>query len=170
MMEENNFIDFTLTRGPIRGKDRNRIGLIVKIHARRDIEDFASSLSQGRRMPVDAVGELWQNCNPDDVPLEYYDADTRLENNRLYRLDVIGGPLLIGNDDGRRGNGEETVNLSFLRLVGISQESGVVVGFAGAYSNDYAKRANRLLMPALKQFLHDYIVPITFNLHVISKS
>jgi hypothetical protein len=174
MEMENSFISFTLTRGPIRGKDRNRIGLVVKVRARQDIEDFASGLSQGRKIPVDAVAETWQNCDPNAGPLEFYESDSRFEQNRLYTLDSIGGPLIIAPEQNNRRAGQqlgdEQVNLAFLRLAGISSPVGVTIGFTGVYSNDYAKRVNSLLMPALKQFLHDYIVPVTFNLHVISKS
>jgi hypothetical protein len=61
-------------------------------------------------------------------------------------------------------------NLAFLRIVGISAEGGVTVGLVGAYSSEYVKRARNILPGAIKQFLQDYLVPITVNLQVISRS
>jgi hypothetical protein len=173
METEDTLVNFSLTRGPIRGKDRNKIGLIVRVKARRDVEEFMSNLAQGRRMPVDAMGDVWQNCNEDGAPLEYYETDNRFESNRHYSLDFVSGPLLVQPNAGSSRlslNTEEVVNLAFLRLAGISMDSGVSIGLAGAYSNDYIKRVKLALPGAVKQFLQDYIVPVTLNLQVIARS
>lgn len=172
---ENAWVDFTVTRGPIRGKDRNRVGLLVRVRARRDVEDFMSALGQNRRVQVDAVGDGWQNCGLEGGSLEFYDADTRFDGQRIYTLDNIAGPLIINPVNDRHARlavapQEDIVNLSFLRLAGISDESGVTVGLIGAYSGDYLKRMKNMLPNAIKQFLQDYIVPMTINLQVISKS
>jgi hypothetical protein len=175
MEMDNTWIDFTITRGPIRGKDRNRVGLLIRIKARRDVEEFMSSLAQGRRVPVDAVADMWQNCNPDDSGLEFYEVDSPFENQRLYSLEHVAGPPIISqNNDGRglriQQQQDDVVNLSFLRLAGISNDSGITVGLIGAYSNDYLKKMKLLLPKAITQFLQDYIIPVTINLQVISKS
>lgn len=173
-----NWVDFVINRGPIRGKDRNKIGLSVKIRTRRDVEEFISSLQQGRRFPVDNIADGWYNCNTDIPSLEVYDVG-KVEGHKLYTLDGVGQPPLITqqhviNDRALRGlptaPAEEQVNLSFLRLVGSSGENGITIGFPGAYSFDYIKRLQTMWMRAVDQFLHDYVVPITINLHTISKS
>lgn len=180
-MENSSWIDFTITRGPIRGKDRNRVGLIIRIRARRDVEDYMASLGQGRRSPVSAYGDLWENAALEGGELEYYEADNRLEPNKLYSLDSIGNLPIIERNAGGRANRlddggfratsspDELTNLAFLRLVGISDESGVTVGIVGPFSNEYIKRLKTLLLNATKQFLHDYVVPITINLQVVSR-
>jgi hypothetical protein len=173
METSNAWIDFTITRGPIRGKDRNRIGLILRLQARRDVEEFLSGLAQGRTVAADAVGEGWYNCGPEGAQLEVYDADSPLDP-RGYSLDHVGGPLLITRNDNRVRAGlvapDEMANLAFLRIVGISAEGGVTVGLVGAYSSEYVKRVRNILPGAIKQFLQDYLVPITVNLQVISRS
>jgi hypothetical protein len=173
-MEETAWVDFTITRGPIRGKDRNKVGLIIQVKARPDIEDFLRGLAHGGRAGVDAYGDMWQNANG-DKPLEYYHTDTRLESGRGYTLDGIGQAPLITNERQARnallngGVADDIVNLGFLRLVGVSSPEGVTVGIAGAYSGEYLRRIKLLLPGAVKNFLQDYVVPITINLQVISK-
>lgn len=171
---ENTIVDFRISNGPIRGKDRNRVGLVVRVKARQDVEDFMKNLSFGRTIPVDNYGDSWQNVGDPDARLEAYETDTRFEKQRLYVLDHLACPLLIeSNQDGRAQRGaapsEERVNLSFLKLVGVSSEQGVQVGLLGAYSSEYVKRLRGNLSIALTQFLQDYIVPVTINLQVINK-
>lgn len=169
------WVDFTLTRGPIRGKNRNTIGLILRVQARRDVEDFMSGLAQGRRMQVEAVADSWYNTATSADPLEFYDADTHSNDVRPYTLDNIGGALLINPNEGRAARlavpaqPQELVNLSFLKLVGISNDSGVAVGLSGAYSGDYIRRVKAAFPAAIKQFLQDYLVPMTISLQVVSR-
>lgn len=173
MEQENSWVDFTITRGPIRGKDRNRIGLIVKVKARKEVEDFMGGLAQGRTLPVDAVGDNWLSLGVDGDPLSFYEIDTRFENQRAYTLDQVAGPLLIAPANERqvlKTQAEEVVNLSFLRLAGISGDTGVSVGIVGPYSNDYLKRLKLALPGAISQFLRDYVAPVTYNFQIISKS
>jgi hypothetical protein len=174
METANAWVDFTLTRGPIRGSERNRIGLIVKVRTRPDVEEFISGLAQKQTVPVDHVGPDWQNCDSSDKPLYFYQIDSRLDPNQFYSLDHITGPLLVVTNDRNVRAGlapaNEVVNLSFLRLVGVGSDSGIAVGIAGAYSGDYLRRVKALLPGAVKSFLQDYIVPVTINLQVISRS
>jgi hypothetical protein len=174
-MEETSWVDFTITRGPIRGKDRNKVGLIIQVKARPDIEDFLRGLAHGGKAGVDAYGDMWQNV-ASDKPLEYYHTDTRLESGRGYSLEHIGQAPLITNERQARnallnggGPADEVVNLAFLRLVGVSSPEGITVGITGAYSGEYLRRIKLLLPGAVKNFLQDYVVPITINLQVISK-
>lgn len=170
METTNSWVDFTITRGPIRGGNRNKIGLLIHVKTRKEIEEFMSGMSQGRQMPIDAHGDGWYNIG--EGPLEYYESETRLDGQRIYTLDSLGGPPLINQNEQRLLRGgvpDELVNLAFLRLVGISSENGVTIGLSGAYSNEYLRRFRGQLPTAAKQFLQDYIVPITINLQVISR-
>jgi hypothetical protein len=172
MDTNNNWVDFTLKRGSIRGKDRNKVGLVLTVRAQREVEDFMSGLANGRRLPVDAVGEAWYAVGSEETPLEFYAVESQFENKRAYSLDQVGGPLLITQPSPRgivSSPADDIANLSFLRLAGISGEGGVSIGLVGAYSWDYINRARSAMPMALKQFLHDYLVPITINLQVINK-
>ncbi len=180
-METNSWVDFSVSRGPIRGDDRNKVGLLVRVKARRDVEDFMIGLGSGRRFTVDNFGELWHNHTANAGPLEVYDIGANFPESSGYTLDSVSGPLLIGGDppqnvdELRRAAGlprqsGQAVNLSFLRLAGISSPEGVTIGVAGAYSSDYVYRYRNLLPTMLKRFLQDYLGSVTFNLQVISRS
>jgi hypothetical protein len=173
---ENSLVAFSVTRGPIRGKDRNRIGITVKVKAHRDVEDFMSAVGHGRKSAVEMMGDMWQNSVPDGKPLMFYDSEQRFDAQSLYTLEHVGNaPLIsVGGGERLRALGEppsnrELVNLAFLRLAGISEGDGVSVGIAGAYSFDYIKRLKTSLPRAVEQFLRDYVVPITINLQILSK-
>lgn len=180
----NEWVFIRLSRGPIRGVDRNRVGLTIHVKARRDVEEFMSALSQGRRDRVDDYGEGWINCNPDGGVLEAYNI-APTHGSRLYTIDNVAGSPFIQNQMGREdrpirraepvavanmGLDNELINLSFFRLVGVSGEAGVSIGILGAYSMDYLRRLRDNMRPAVEAFLKDYIVPVTINLHTISKS
>jgi hypothetical protein len=170
------WVDFTLTRGPIRGSDRNRIGLVLRIKARPEVEQYMSALAKGNYSPVDAHGDGWYNCNPKGNPLEVYDTEVAIDAaNKSYTLSAVSQALITTPEDrqGRlniaAGHRDAQINLSFLKLVGISSEEGVTVGLAGAYSADYVNKVRNLLGPTVRQFLQDYLVPITINLSIVSK-
>lgn len=78
----------------------------------------------------------------------------------LYRLDSPGQPLLDQN---------EVVNLSFLRLVGISENAGVEFTIAGVYSEPEAKRIQQLIGQASKRFYADYLLPVDLELTLSSQ-
>jgi hypothetical protein len=176
----NNWIDLKISRGPIRGKDRNRIGVTLHAKALPEFEEYMKTLSNNQKMPSAAYGDTWLNVADPDKPLELYNGDFTPNHN--YNLIAISGQPLLIRDDPNNPRGAlarlqnanmtgdpDLPNLSFLRTVGISEGEGIAIGFAGAYSWDYINRMRTLYPLALKQFLHDYIVPITINLHVMVK-
>lgn len=172
---DNPWVKVSITRGPIRGKDRNRIGLLMRVIARPEVEDFMASLGNNRKSPVDAYSDAWQNCNPEGPTLEVYESDHKFDRHRGYTLEAVGLPPIIdSSNDGRPTTSrmlatqDESFNLSFLRVVGIGSDEGVTVGFLGPYSNDYIRRLRMGLAPALRTFLSDYIAPITINLQIVN--
>ena len=170
----NSWIDLTIKRGPIRGDNKNRVGLILQVRARPDVEEYLRGLADGRRVLVEAMGDAWVNCTPNTGALEAYDLELNA-NSRLYTLSAVGAGLII--DENINGqlrnriaqNNDERINLSFLRLVGIGNPDGISVGLLGAYSHDYVMKVKNILPQAVKQFLQDYLVPITVNLQIVSK-
>lgn len=170
-METNgNWVDITVGRGPIRGEVRNRVGLVLKIKARPDVEEFLSNLAEGRRLLVEAATDSWINCKPETGALEYYDA--AVQPGRSYTFNGIGQGLIIAEDPRHRlaGSGDDKINLSFLLLAGISNPDGKAVGLSGAYSSDYVNKVKMLLPTAIKQFLLDYLVPMTVNLQITTNT
>ena len=171
-MDQNMWANVTISRGPVHGREKNRVGLMVQVQAREEVEQMLSKLSAGRKSPVGMASENWQSL--DSTQLEYYDVSVQSEGNHYgFNTNGIGAGLFLQSDrnDGLRGlQLVEIPNLSFFQLVGISKPEGVTVGITGAYSLDYLKRAKSAFPSALKQFLTDYVIPVTINLHVISRS
>lgn len=176
----NSWISYTVERGPIRGPLSGKVGLRLTIKARPEIEALMSNLAKDKKIGTDAYGDLWYNCVNPDEPLEVYAVDPDLSGSG-YTLNQVGQPLLVtptvprvrnaiaGLGDAVRVDGE-IANISFLKLVGISRDTGVTLGLSGAYSSDYVmNRLKPMFSKAITTFLRDYIVPTTFNLHIISK-
>lgn len=165
------WVDLRLTRGPIKGSKAHSIGILLQIKAKPELEVFMQAAGQDKKVPVDAYGDLWQNCGTPGVdglaPLEVYAIDEPFHG-RGYTLGQIALPLLAV-DDGRLRVAEESINLSFLKLVGISQPNGVTIGITGPYSGDYLNKLKLRLPAMLKQFLQDHIVPVTINLQITSR-
>lgn len=164
------WIDCTLTRGPIRGKDRNNIGLILRVQARAEVEDFMRNLTSGQQLSVDQYpGEPWTVVGSGG-PLMVYDVGGLIRYSTPYGFEGPGSGLLIKSQEARalRGNPDfDMVNLSFLTVVGLTE--GVSIGIPGAFSTEYITRFRALLPQAIKKFLVDYLVPVTINLQIISR-
>lgn len=179
------WVDYRLTRGPIKGALTRTVGLILRIQANPVLETYMQQLSKGRALPVDSFGDLWHNCGNKDKGLEVYDVSDSLST-KNYQFNAVAQPLTYNRygEDGprvrRAANGlevaeparvdEDIINLSFLKLVGISDEGGVTVGIAGAYSAAYMQTLQSKLPAVTKEFLRDFIVPITINLQIISRT
>lgn len=164
------WVDYRITRGPIKGALTSTIGLILTIKGNRQIEDYMRGLSRDQKIDVSTYGDMWYNCGSDE-PLNVYAIEEGFAS-RKYSLTQVNLPLLSANNDGARlrGPDEETVNLSFLKLVGISRPEGITLGIAGAYSAQYLSTLRLKLPVATEQFLRDHLVPITINLSLIQRS
>lgn len=164
------WIDCTLTRGPIRGKSRNTIGLILRVQARNEVEEFMRNLSNGQKMETDQYpGDPWTLIG-ESKNLELYDVGGIVHRPQGYAFDGPNSGLLSKSAESRaiRNGGElDTANLSFLSVVGLSE--GVSIGIPGAYSTEYITKFRSLLPQAVKKFLADYLVPVSISLQVISR-
>lgn len=175
----NTWIDYQISRGPFRGGVNNsKVGLRFTVRARPELEDLMQRLSGDNRAPIDAFGgDLWvpmEGRFPE--ALEAYVMDDPLTGSG-YTLSQIGGTLLRENRDrAAQRLGEDpsaasnpTVNLSFLKLVGISNPEGVTFGLIGPYSFDYINQLRRALPLVTKQFLQEYIVPVDIRLSIVNR-
>ena len=183
MDQSNSWVDISISRGPLKGELSKQVGMTVQVKARPALEEFMRELSKGNTIEAEAYSDMWYTPDGGDNKLKVY----RIEDGMLqlqshtYTLSGVAMPLLTNGrqlardeDDApqvaRRGapiQQDELVNLSFLRLVGISSEEGVRLGIQGAYSSAYLNKIRRNLMPALTEFLRDYVVPTKIHLHVI---
>ena len=137
---------------------RTKNGLGIVVHADASIEDFFRTWSAG----VEAVamyGRHW--TAPKDEPFEVYSIANipppqMTEDGYLYTMASVGQPL-IHLDEGRR----TVVNISFLRLRGISAGNGIRFTIPGTVIS--AEGINSLanqIQAAQRAFYISYMKPI----------
>jgi hypothetical protein len=166
-----NWFSVSIQRGMLLGDMRNSVGLIVHMHADPRIEQFMqmNQPEHEQKLLVTAYANAWVSLDPAN-PLEVYTIpDHFLDNDRSYRLDLPGSPLLPVNYEPYH-EGKVLTNLSFLRLVGISNPQGLKFGITGAYSKPYIKKLAGLLISETKIFLENYITPVNINFRITSQS
>ncbi len=160
------WVGLKIARG-VRGSKNISLSLTIKGHP--DLEEYMSNLANKEVSPVSAYGDLWESL--DNKALEVYNIERSFPS-QLYSLESVGLALLpnFAADYGKKAvSSPDLANISFLKLVGISRPEGVTVGIVGPYSADYIYKFKQLWPGAVRQFLQDYIVPITINLSVVSK-
>lgn len=175
-----NVVDISIERGPVYGNLKNKVGLRLRVKSNQELEQFMRNLSNGKTIPIESYTEDWIRIPHESQDVYAIDFG---RTPKEYTLSAIGLPLLFDvnrNQDedappAPRGLGmprkepTEVVNLSFLTLVGISREEGVTIGISGVYSFEYIQKARTQVIEKAKQFLHDYIVPVTINLSIVQK-
>lgn len=138
---------------------RNSDGLTIECRAHPRIEDFFRAQSNDSS-PVGNYGRHWISKEPLRVhspimPLDYI----RLDDGNYVTADRVGQPIMEGRE---RPN--DTINLSFLRLVGISEGSGIRFGLKGVYSLDALKKLKEQLQQAERRFYLEFMRPIDMTI------
>jgi hypothetical protein len=158
---------FELNKGGICWLDgslsRGKEGLEISIKTVPEIELFMKSLGS-KEDAVEAYGKSWISLNGQPLMIHRMDKDI-FDNepgaNRTYDISRIAEPM-ISPRDGR-------VNLSFLRIVGISNPDGVRFGIKGPISSRYISDLKGDILRETKNFLRDFIVPVQYNIRVSSQ-
>jgi hypothetical protein len=152
---------------------------MVKVWAQPHVEDFIRSLGTGEKVDIQTLGRFWQSPGQKlGEKLFVYDmnkafAPIRCEGEEplYFQLDRPGTELLIDNvvgkrimlgdeDDGYRGPSkpQECVNLSFLRLCGISN-GGVTFIIRGVYTREEITALGEKFERATKKFYREFLKP-----------
>lgn len=137
---------------------RSRAGLEVWVKAAPTLEDFMKGLSDGGKSePTESFGRKWQ---PTGIGAEL----------RVYNLNHPGYPK--GGDYTINKPGDyfdnDLVNLSFLRLVGISDPAGIRFIVTGPYSKMFIKDLSAKIIVETRGLIREYMVPVTINLRISS--
>jgi hypothetical protein len=160
------WISVSISRGPIRGAHRNDLGMRMHVKARPELETFMQQLSGGQKCPTNSYSEAWTSQNAKELEVYLIDKPLGAGN---YTLEHVCGDPVVQNRVPRTGATEDKINLSFLKLVGISSDEGLTFGISGIFSADVCNRLKLELNGALRQFLTDYVVPVNINLQVVSR-
>lgn len=147
-------ISITLSRG--------RSGLSVTVKAHPQVEEFAQSFSSGEHTDVRTFGRYWTPLREADRlwVYSYYqpllEANGKPDSRVSYTLNKPGGLLFE----------DEVANISFLRLVGVSEGAGVSFNVKGVYSLDLLRQIRDRVMEASKQFYVTYLKPVDLTVMV----
>lgn len=164
---------------------RHPDGLKVNVWTHPRVEDFVRSLGSGEHIDIQTIGRYWSRPNirdekgkmiPDERRLMVYFLEQSLgtlsvDTEFSYCLDKPGYPLVNGSDSppgegdpaprGYKslGSGRETLNISFLRLVGVSDGPGVSFTVRGVYSREAINRLGERIKQATNRFYREFLKP-----------
>ena len=144
------YLDISIRRGPK--------GLELGVKADPKLETFIKSLGSGIKEQVEAYGRSWYSLTP-GKSLEVYPLENSLHAD-AYTLDAV--TELFKSRDGR-------TNLSFLRIVGISEPEGIRFGMSGPFSKTYVREVLSDIGRETRNLIKDYVVPIHVNLRITSQ-
>ena len=155
-------IRISLTRSPLSP-------LLVNIWARPEVEDFMRLLGTGEQQDVQTLGRYWtpHGINKQERKLYVYELSQLMGPLTVgdlltYRLDLPGQPLTIRTENDRPfggGGGEEVLNMSFLRCVGISGPNGVSFSVAGVFERKSIDRLGKYIELATQKFYRELLKP-----------
>jgi len=135
----------------------------IKIHAQASpmVEEYMRSLGTGERQLVDAIGRGWIPVDR-AVPLQVWTATSQALQNMThpqFNLSYVGRGLDLSND-----LGPNVVNLSFLRLAGISSEAGITFHVKGqVFSLEALRTLKNALGSAARTLYMDFIKPVELS-------
>lgn len=134
--------------------------VLVTIRAHPDVEEFMKGLSGSVNDPsivaVASYGRLWQPVS--EEKLQAYE----LNSTGLNELRTDDGFQVVFNRLGVAliDHGNQIINLSHLRLVGISEGAGVTFEIKGLYSDELLIRMRNLFGSAQKRFYSGFLKPV----------
>lgn len=156
-------IDFSL--------ERSSEGLKAIIKASPRVEEFMKGLgTEGELIQVSGVNRFWVPSKGNS-PLTAYSLNSKIEEygknpDSEFHIDRLGAPLIEPIPDYRK----ERVNLSFLRLVGISEGMGVPFYVRGVYSKDMVNKMLDQIGIGLRRLYIDFIRPMNVNVQISLQS
>lgn len=156
---------------------RSARGLRVEVKAHPVVEEFfkMNAIHQGQTEPtthqVAVLGRFWQGAagkGDTTAGLLAYDRVQQLpivlggDSTDVANIDRLGQPLLEphAHASGRRAH---NVNLSFLRLVGLSEPEGIVFYVRGVHSIDLVRETKDKIAEGVKRFYATYLKPVEMS-------
>lgn len=162
--------DFTLIkRGEIVvdiNLQRAKGGIAVSAKVHPAVEDFLRSWGDGTPQDVNLHGRSWFPLKPSSPPLQVWKlvldpGPQPLDRSCSYRIARAGHPLIESIE-----GCNDTVNLSFLRLCGISEGAGVSFGVKGVYTEAAIRELGDKLVNATKVFYVSYMRPVDLRVRI----
>lgn len=134
-------------------------GIRVSVQVHPTVEEFFRSWSGNEAAPVAVSGRNWLALHKDSPALTVYALPAlkplTLDDGTIMRLDLPGQQLF--QDD---GSGRMQLNMSFLRLVGASQDLGQEFIIRSVMTLPEIKRLKESISAAAARFYTLYLKPI----------
>lgn len=132
------------------------VGFTVNVWVHPDVESWMKSLGTGESEPVEPYGKTWVQL-PDQKPLEIWNATRYPDRTGLFRIDQPGKQLVFDGDE---------INMSFLRLTGVSRGDGVMFGIKTILSTPGLVELRTKIQGVIRQLYIDYMKPATASVSV----
>jgi hypothetical protein len=143
---------------------RGSRGLIVSVKADKAIEEFFAAWANSRTRPLTDYSRNWRPIGDRELSVWNTPEVAMPADISLYS---IGGGLVVERYEADRDRRTAIVNLSFLRLVGISD--GVEFTVAEVMDKDGVHRAFQGITKGLDTFYRQYLAPVKYTLELIAK-
>jgi len=138
-------------------------GVSVTVRALPRVEEFMQNLGNGTVDPQTS-GRYWISF--DERPLSAYIIQPvqapMSDDGSAVSLNRLGQPLLMTHPD----SGNTVVNLSLLRLRGISEGTGVTFGLRGVYSLTELHKVRDKLVCASRRFYDEFVRPVDIGVTI----
>jgi len=138
------------------------VGFTFWIKALPLLEEFVKSLGTGDVTDASNLGRQWVAL-PEQPAIQIYDL-SRPVDLPGFTLNAPGQSFKM--PDVRTG--ADTINLSFLRIKGISDMNGVKFGLKDLYPKSEAPIVKQAIGTALKRFCDEYLCPIDMTCTISS--
>ena len=147
-------------------------GLTVSVKAHPAVEAFMRGLGSGELVNVRAAGPYWRPVSRDGLPeLQVYAMNEAIPNLTLDSQNICGvsrpsQPMIEVHTDPGSGRIRSNINLSFLRLAGISEDAGVTFAVRGVHTYEALTKMREQIGEAYKLFYRTYMKPIKMDVIV----
>jgi len=142
--------------------DQGKDAIVLWLRAHAIVEDFFKGQSTKEDL-VSAVGNgYWYKVGDPDGKIYRLAGPRGSYTGNGYTLDYPG--YFGTNED--LGLPHNCVNLSFLRMKGISEPDGVKLGIKGVMSLSARRELRDSVKTAMGKFVRDYLIPVTLELEI----
>ena len=140
---------------------RTRVGASLHVLVHPDVEDFFRENSKGMTEAVEKYGRYWESSKPLRVWV-FPSSDKEANEDSLYTMWAPGWMLMASDGD----TDKPTPNISFLRLVGASQDGGITINIDALMSRKYVQETAKVLSEACGTFYNDFIQDIHISISI----
>lgn len=149
-------------------------GLVIRAKAHPSIEQWFQEKTSGNDpIPISNYKRLWTPM-PEYPELIVYQPLPRglsgvhpLHSGGYYTISAPGAAMLV-EQEGAIGGAGTAVNLSFLRLRGISENLGIAFSIKGTYEEKEVRDIAEKVQRAMKRFYIDHMRPVGVTIQLIT--